>query len=160
MSDSSAVSEATLDAVHAAFSAVYGRLASASFADLVLELRTLLQRYEAEFREAPTEWLELRRRVAETTLTVAISKRRPVDECERLLADIQQLGWTDLHRRAQQETMFCGYCVRIGHAEIARPHTRALMAALAAENERQPDKTWSNHLAACEKLLERIASGR
>ena len=154
MSSPSAISETTLDAVHMAFNAIYARLASATFEALVFDLRTLLQRYEAEYQEAPAEWLELHRRVAEATLTVAVSKRRPIDECEHLLAELRKLGWTDLHRRAQMETMFCGYCVRIGHAEVALPCVRALMASLAVENERQRNQTWINHLAACEKLLE------
>lgn len=155
MNSPAAISEATLDAVHAVFNDVYVRLASATFEELTGDLHALLERYEAEYQAFPVAWLELRRRVAETTLTVAVAKRRPIDECRGLLAEIQILGWSDLHRRAQMEIMFCGYCARNGQLQSALEVAQPLMDTLRAESERTGEETWSNHLTACQDLLGR-----
>lgn len=160
LSDSGLIAEPTLDAIHDAFTAVYQRLGEDSFETLVGDLEGLLDHYEAAFRTDPAAWLELRRRIAETKLTIALTKGRPMEECERLLGELQHLGWSDLGRRAQVEAMFCGYWSRHGRTPQVLPYLMPLKAKLEAEHARTGETVWANYLNDCQVILDRLDDGR
>lgn len=156
LSDSGLIAEETQNTIHDGFTSVYMRTADEPFETLAGELRALLIRHEGELQADPAAFLELRRRVAEATLTVAIGKKRPVAECERLLDEAASLGWSDLHRRAQVQAMFCGYGARRGSRGRVLRYLQPLIADLEAEHARTGEAIWANHLRACQDIRARI----
>lgn len=104
------------------------------------------------------EALEVRRRVAEGVLLAASVSRRPVTECEALLARIEALGFTDLHTRAHVLLPLCNYYRKRRSTRRALAHLDPLIAALEAAEARTGEPLWTNLLALCRELRAKIAS--
>lgn len=99
---------------------------------------------------------ELRRRVAEDILGVAIDHRHPPTACETLLGRVIELGFGDLRSKADVLLMFGGYCARQGSKQLVPHYLVPLKAELEAEYERTQDAVLINYLHDCQRFLDMI----
>lgn len=98
------------------------------------------------------EALEVRRRVAEGILHAASLTRRPVAECEALLARVEALGYTDLLTRWHVLLPLVAYYRRRRSVRRALGHLDPLIADLEEAEVRTGEPVWTKILAAAREL--------
>jgi len=77
-----------------------------------------LQTLEEDFlRRSNASTLEVRRRIAERRLAVAMEKNRPLVQCSDLLNEIRSLGFTDLGQECLITIIYCRYLLRANAKE-------------------------------------------
>lgn len=99
---------------------------------------------------------ELRRRIAEDTLTAATVTGRSPDECVALLERVIALGFTGLDIKAMTICGFCSYCVDKGDARLALHYLTPLISEVETQHSRTGEDVWSYHLRICQDIRDRI----
>jgi hypothetical protein len=95
--------------------------------------------------------LEAKRRIAERVLATAIVKELPVRTCQRYLAEVARLGFTDLIQECTVRIIFCRYLIKRdsagGAAEMLRPLLKKCMKTRGKDRQ---------ELVAFKNTIERL----
>lgn len=112
----------------AATDAIYMRFGEWSYPELELGL----QRVERQFADLleDADYLEVKRRVAEMTLSAARNTGQPVDFCLELLGRIEKLGWSTFYTKPSTLFPFLRYCLNQGRKDVGLRYMVPLIAEL------------------------------
>jgi hypothetical protein len=99
----------------------------ASYRDLESEFLPLVGSEEMK--------IEMRRGVRQRILTTAISMEQPLERCEALLVDCDEIGWEELWHRGGPLLAFCRYAHDFGRTDVALEYLVPFMETLAREAE-------------------------
>ena len=104
--------------------------------------------------------LEVRRRVVEWLVAEAAEAKRPLAIFERLLRDIEALGWTDLHRKASVVAGMCRYFSERMWSRAGRRYLLPVLREVEQEFARTGDPLWERHLAVLRDIEKCLRARR
>lgn len=111
-----------------ALNAVYIRFGEGSFSDLEAGFKAVNRQFTGVLEE--TDYLEVKRRVAEGILLAAELTEQPVDRCRELLELVEQLGWSTFYAKANVLAAFGRYCLNHGRKDVGLHFLIPLIAEL------------------------------
>ncbi len=130
----------------AATDAIYMRFGEWSFAELEAGLQGIERQFAGVLEEA--DYLEVKRRVAEITLSAARDTEQPVHRCRELLERVEQLGWSTFYTKPSVLFPFVRYCLNHGCKDLGLHFLVPLIAELEqhyAHTGEEQCVFWLNH---------------
>ena len=137
-----------------AINEVFLHLEDWTYEQLLEGFHAIEERFAWVGNSDPTAFREIQRRVAEDGLLAAQDKEQSIDECERRLQRVLELGWSDRYRAAEVLLTFGRYCAEHGRTDLARTHLAPVAQALEAQPPLpEEEELHANLLAAVHRQL-------
>lgn len=137
-----------------AFNAVYMRFGKWSFPDLEAGFKSVERQFADVLEE--TDYLEVKRRVAEATLRAAEMTEQPVDRCLEILGSVEELGWSNLYGKSHLLSAFSRYCLDHGRQDVGLHFLVPLIAELEQDYAHPGDEGCVARLNSLRTLLAEL----
>src|SRR4051812_36099957 len=110
------MSDTVEEQIIVALNAVYMHIVEWTFPHLEAGFKAVERQFAGVLAE--TDYLEVKRRVAEGTLVAAQMTGQPVDHCRELLGRVEQLGWSTFYAKPNVLFPFIRYCLDQGRKDV------------------------------------------
>jgi hypothetical protein len=150
------------DEIMLAFNEILKRIGDRSFNQQKRAYEAWAAKYVPILEVRGRTWhaLEVRRRAAEILVSEAISAKRPLATFERLIHNIEALGWTDLHRKSAVLMGMCRYFSDRMWNAAGQRYLLPVLREVEKEHARTGDPHWAQHLDFLRRIEKRLRARR
>jgi hypothetical protein len=138
---------------------------TAPYREVVRNLKKIEVNYIDRLKDHPELALEVRRRIAEFQLDLALRRGSSISVCQRVLNRNSELGWSNFSQKFHFHLMYARGMFARGHIRAARKFASALVSELNEELEklrkqsRQTGRKWMlQSLGLAQEVLEKASS--